>query len=602
MSKREALKDHFKERQIFLNRTISVLLMVSIAFIILFSRLIYFQVIQHNKFSYLAKNNQVRISPIPSIRGNIVDRNQKTLAENIPSHSLELNRSKSKDINETISMLSKVITIDESDIKSFKKQAKYKSRFENITIRQNLTEEEIAKFANVKYEFPEAEVAATLNRHYPYGQFASHVVGYIGQINDSDLKRYKPGTFRGTNHIGKTGLELFLEDRLRGEIGYEHIETDARGRSLRVLQKSPPVNGENIKLSIDIELQRHILEAMGDRVGAVVAIEPGSGEILALVSAPSYDPNVFISDSIDSDLNRTLNNPKKPLFNRAVSGQYPPGSIIKPILSLWALENKTITPNTMIFDPGYYKIAEESKVFRDWKRDGHGWVNVKKAIIESCTTFFYHLSQLMGVDEIHKCFSAFGLGKKHEIGLANIAEGIAPSKEWKAENIHQPWFPGETLNTGIGQGYTLISPLQSAYMASIIATRGNQIEMSLFRGNENTEKIRQLAIFPESKNWDIVIDAMERVVTDRKGTAHKISKAAKYPIAGKTGTAQVHTLTKRIAYDKIPKHLRDHSWFIAFAPVESPQIAISVILEHDKYSAKLATSIINFYLDKQAQA
>ncbi|MBT6206880.1 MAG: penicillin-binding protein 2, partial [Francisellaceae bacterium] len=297
-------------------------------------------------------------------------------------------------------------------------------------------------------------------------------------------------------------------------------------------------------------------------------------------------------------IEKIFKNPNKPLFNRAVTGQYPPGSTIKPILSLWALEKGYITPSTMIFDPGYYKIAEESKVFRDWKRDGHGWVNVNKAIRESCTTFFYHLSRILEIDEIHKCFDAFGLGKSLDIGLTNTSEGIAPSKEWKAENIKEPWYPGETLNTGIGQGYTLMSPLQAAYMTSIIANRGEQTALSLFPSYEQSGAIKQLAIFPNSKHWKLVVDSMQEVITHKKGTAYKINRLMKYPTAGKTGTSQVHTITKRIAYDKIPIKLRDHSWFIAFAPAENPKIAVAVILEHDRGSAKFAASVINNYLNK----
>lgn len=613
MSKKlSTLKDHFKESQLYLNRTLAALFIVLVLMGVLITRLIILQIYQHDLFKTLSFNNQMHIDPITPARGLIFDRNGIILAENVPAFSLELTPEHIEDLKQTVEELGKIIPISEAEQTHFFKQLKYKRRSEGIPIRVKLTEEEVAKLSLEKYRFSGVDVVAHLIRSYPMGEPLAHVLGYIGAISEKDLEIIDSAQYRGIYYIGKTGLERFYEKELRGYVGYQHIETNARGRTIRVLNRIPPQSGQNLHLSIDYELQKKAYEALGEFKGSIVAIDPNNGEILALVSKPSFDPNIF-TQGIDSKTYQALqNSPDRPLFNRAILGTYPPGSTIKPMLALWALDIGTITPQYGIFDPGWFQLSPGGRLYRDMifnkTKHGHGWVNLEKAIICSCDTYFYNLAHKLGIAKIHEGLKAFGLGKQTGIDLPNEVAGLLPSAEWKKRARKEDWYPGDTINIGIGQGMLLTTPLQMAQVAATLAMHGEQHKLHLVRGismehvtpsveypSEGEKKV----ILKNEGHWDTIVSYMQKVVHMPGGTAYRAHLGVPYQAAGKTGTAQVYSMKQNEKYDvnKVKSHLRDHSWFIAFAPVEAPQIAVAVLLENKqtKSGADVARIVMDSY-------
>ncbi len=587
------LKDHFKENQLYLNRTMVATIIIILLFMMLICRLVFLQIYQHDLYMTLARNNQVRIVPIAPTRGLICDKNGVVLAENIPTFSLEIAPNRSKNLDETISKLAKIISITEDEVKLFKKQLKYKGFHENIQIRTKLTDEEVARISVEKYNFPEIDIAASLSRRYPYGPIFAHAIGYIGQISEEDLSKIDISKYRGIYHIGKTGIEQSYEDILRGTAGFQQVETDARGRVIRVLDTIPPIAGKNLYLSIDSNLQTAAYNALEEHNGAIIALENKTGKILALVSKPSYDPNVFIRGIDKKTYLELQKSPSQPLFNRTIKGQYPPGSTVKPIIAIQALEHGVINQNEHIYDPGYYQLKADGRIFRELKaKHGHGFINIENAIAVSCTTFFYYLADKLGVERIYDIYHKFGLGQATNIDIYGEANGIAPSTRWKRQVMHTAWYPGETLNMGIGQGYTLVTPLQVVQMAATIANRGLLMQPSLVQSIqsliERPEDIqpttRSTITLLNERNWNIIIKGMEQTVSNPSGTAHRIYKPDGIRIAGKTGTAQVFSRKddNDNNYDrmKTQAHLRDHAWFMAFAPAEDPKIAIVVLMEH----------------------
>ena len=600
------LKDHFKENQLYLNRTVAAITVVFMLLCILIARLMFLQIYQHDLYATLARNNQVRMVSVPATRGLIFDRNGILLAENVPVYSLEVIPSHVKNLTALIKQLSKIITITDDDIKTFNKQLKYKGPFERIPLRTKLTEQEVAIFSIEKYQFPEVEVGAHLSRNYPKGKIMSHVMGYIGPISEHDLTTIDIAKYRGTYVIGKSGIEKSYEDILHGKVGYEQVETDARGRIIRVLDRIAPIPGQNIYLSIDSKLQTYAYMALGSRHGAVVAIDIETGGILAMLSKPGYDPNIFVQGIDHITYKKLQQATDQPLFNRAISGQYPPGSIVKPLVAIQALENNIISPSTRIYDPGYYKLHDEGRLFRDWRPEGHGYINLENAIAESCTTYFYFVSDKLGIDKIHEIYTKFGLGQVTGIDIAGEATGLAPSISWKRNVKQQNWFHGETLITGIGQGYTTVTPLQMAHIAATLASHGIRRRPNLVKSLQlaNQEpKQQQIVYYPRVKlaneqNWQTVINGMKKVVHSARGTARRINQGnMSFSIAGKTGTAQVFSLKQDEIYDveKIKEHLRDHAWFIAFAPIKNPKIAVAVLIEHGKGSSDLAKKLLEKY-------
>lgn len=600
------LKDHFKENQLFLNRIVAATIGATILLIVILGRQFYLQIYHHATYATLARNNQVRMISITPTRGLIFDRNGVLLAENTPDFSLEISPNRVKDLDALIARLATIVPISENDIKNFYKQKKFKGRFERIPIRTKLTEEEVAAFSIEKYQFPEVEIHANLSRHYPFGAAFAHVLGYTGLLSEQDLASIDIAKYRGTYSIGKSGIEKTYEDQLHGKAGFEQVETDARGRMIRQLDEIASVQGQNLYLTLDAKLQMLAYEALQNHQGAVVAIDVKTGGVLALVSKPSFDPNLF-SKGIPQDIYDKLKHAKEqPLFHRAIRGQYPPGSTVKPLVALQALDFNVITPSMKFFDPGYYQIHAEGRMYRDWLPEGHGNISLEHAIAESCTTYFYMVADKLGIDRMHDIFSRFGLGDFTNIDIIGESKGIAPSQAWKKKTKRQPWYHGETLITGIGQGYTLTTPLQMSSVASTIARRGERVQPYLVQSmhhpdqsvTETTPTVLPKVELKDPKHWDTVINAMEQVIKNPHGTAHWISRPqASYTYAGKTGTVQVYGIKQDETYDadRIKANLRDHAWFIAFAPVEDPEIAIAVIIEHSKGSPMVARRVLDAY-------
>jgi len=613
MSKHVEFKNH--QREIF---HFQLRLVVSIGFVllllaILLVRLIYLQAVRHNYYQTLAESNRIAIVPIVPNRGLILDRNGVVLARNYSGYTLEINRNKTTDLEATINELSTLVEVTPKDRKRFKKLLAESRDFQTLVIRSRLSDEEVARFAAQQYRFPAVEIKARLFRDYPFGDKTSHLIGYIGRINETDEALLEEGglaaNYRGSDYIGKTGLEQSYESDLHGTTGIEQVEVDAGGRAVRMLSHTAPVSGNTLVLSIDAKLQEIAEQSFGNYRGALVAIDPNNGEVLAFVSKPGYDPNPFI-DGIDTQSWDELNNsPDVPLNNRALRGQYPPGSTIKPFMALAGLNFNTRKPEQTISDPGVYYLPGSSRQYRDWKAGGHGSVNMFKAIQMSCDVYFYGLATELGIDNIFNYMSRFGFGKKTGIDMEGETSGLLPSQEWKMKRYQQIWYPGDTVSVGIGQGYSLVTPLQLAFATATLANDGVAFKPHLVkevqspRSNENRliakEPLYDLNI--GAKDLDLVRRAMV-AVTQPGGTAVYASLGTPYHIAGKTGTAQVIAMKQGEKYDEkaVDERHRDHAWFIAFAPAEEPRIALAVLAENGGHggstAAPIARKVMDYYL------
>jgi penicillin-binding protein 2 len=587
---------------------------VLLAFGLLLGRFIWLQVIQHDFYQTRAEDNRIALIPIVPNRGVITDRNGVVLAHNYSAFTLEITPSQAGKLDETIDALAEVIEIQPKDRKRFKRLLDEAKNFESIPIRTRLTDAEVAKFAAHRYRFPGVEVKARLFRQYPLGDIASHAIGYIGRITERDLKwieeSEKQANYKGTDHVGKTGLEQHYEFELHGETGYEEVEIDAGGRALRSLKRIPPVSGNNLQLTLDIKLQEITEKAFGDRKGSLVAIDPSTGGILALVSTPTYDPNLFV-DGITPENWKELNeHPSKPMINRAINGAYPPGSTFKPFMALAALEMGKRTPNQAISDPGYFNFGNHQ--FRDDKKGGHGSVDMYKSIVHSCDTYYYMLANDMGIDSISRFMGSLGLGQRTGVDLgkddSGESKGVLPSQEWKKQRFKKPeqqkWYAGETISIGIGQGYNAYTPIQLAQATAILANNGVMFRPHLVRHIADTKSgekrlvepqpIRDLQLKPG--NVDVIRRAM--VGVNKEGTGARAFAGAPYEAAGKTGTAQVFSL-KGAQYKEgaIKKELRDHALFIAYAPADNPKIALAVLVENGGFGAQSAAPIARMVID-----
>ncbi len=607
------LKDHFKEGRLYLNRTVTATVIVCLLLSLLAARLIFLQIYQHDLYKTLSLNNQVRIVPITPTRGLIFDRNGVLLADNIPAFSLEITPERVQDLPDTLNAIHAIIPITESERLHFLKRLKYKRRSEGIPIKFKLTEEEVAKFSLEKHRLPGVDIVARLVRHYPKGEFFAHALGYIGPISEKDLEEINPADYRGAYYIGKIGLEKSYEKVLYGTAGYQHIETDAKGRTIRILNRIPPMQGSNLYLSLDSAIQEKATEALGGYKGVVIALDPNTGEILSLVSNPSFDPNLFVQ-GIDTVTYRALQDSKdKPLFNRAIRGQYPPGSTVKPLVALKGLSLGTITPQFCLFDPGFYQLPGKERLYRDWTfnttRRGHGWVDVEKAIEESSDTYFFDLAHKLGVARLHDIYSAFKMGQLTGIDLPGEAPGLVPSAEWKQKTRKEPWYAGDTLNIGIGQGMLSATPIQVVQFTALLATRGVYAKPHLVKALQKPDAMLEtqevlketLNLIQNPAHWDLVHQSMQKVIHSPSGTAYRISQGIKYTMAGKTGTAQVFNIKQNEKYEahKIQDHLRDHSWFIAFAPAEDPKIAVAVLVENagQKKAKDVAREVLDVFFN-----
>jgi penicillin-binding protein 2 len=610
---RVTIKDHIRESRLFNERAAWAMIIAAILLIGgIGGRLVYLQVLNYSHFATLSDGNRINLVPEPPMRGFIHDRNGVVLAQNVPSFSLEIIPEKTGNLEETIARLREIITISDEDVRRFYRQLRGKRPFSSVPLRFNLSDAEMARFAVERHRFPGVETEARALRYYPQGRLAVHAVGYVGRINEEELRQLD-SNYSATDFIGKTGVERYYERLLHGDIGLRQIETNALGRVLRELSRTEPRPGQSIYLTIDAELQRVAEEAIGDRRGAVVAIDPANGDILVLASMPSYDPNLFVTGIDQRTFDELQNSIDKPLFNRALRGQYPPGSTVKPFIGLAGLESERISASTSSFCPGWFSLEGDSHRFRDWKEYGHGTMTVESAIVQSCDVFFYDLAVALGIDRMHDYLSRFGFGRLSGIDLRDERPGLMPSREWKRIQRKEPWYRGETVITGIGQGYMLATPLQLAHATAILGARGQMHPPRLVRAIEHPMPTglqelpsvpRQAVDIVDEHNWDAIIEAMRKVMHSPTGTAAAVGRGASVQIAGKTGTAQVFGIAQDARYveQDIAERLRDHALFVAIAPADAPRIAIAVIIENggsgSGAAAPVARRVIEHYLGR----
>ena len=589
---KELVKNHLAEKALFQRRLWVACVILGLLFFALIARLFFLQIIEHNRYITLSNENQFTLLPIAPPRGLIYDRHGVLLADNQPIFNLSLTPNKIKSLKTTIADLQKILPISDEDLSYFYKQLKQNGRYNPVVLKAKLSPEDIAHFYVNQYRFPGVHVDAELVRSYPMGNYFVSALGYVGRINVDELKKVEAKNYLGSNYIGKLGIEKFYENDLHGQVGYQQVETDANGQIVRVLQRMPPVAGRDLHLSIDASLQQAAVAALGGEKGAIVALEPKTGRVLALVSTPGYDPNLFVFGISHDDYAQLRDAPDHPLYNRSIRGQYPFASTIKPFSALAALYYNAVSPDWTISDPGYYTLPNGSHTYRDWKKGGHGRVNLSRAITISCDTYFYQVAVILGITRLGDMLKAFGYGAKTGIDVDEELPGLVPTPQWKLKTKGQPWYLGDTVVAGIGQGYMLTTPLQMAHAVSGIANRGQLYKPSIvdYEVSRNGMKMKIPSVvssfisLPPDK-WDLVINAMHEVVLS--GTAHYSFGVPPYSVAAKTGTGQVFsTFGKELDKGKVlPKNLQDNSSFIAFASVDNPQIALAVVIENGNHAA-----------------
>ncbi len=613
-----ALKDHTGESRIYFERAALGFGLMMLATLFLVARLFYLQIIQHDVYATLSDKNRIQVQSLPPVRGLIFDRHGELIADNIPTYNLTVTIERVEDLEATLDRLRELVDISDDHIKAFRKRLKRRQRpFESVPLLFKLSPVEIARVSVNRYALQGINIEAKLVRHYPLGSLMAHAVGSVRRINEEDARRLDPVAYSGTNHIGKTGIEKFYESELLGTVGYERVETDARGKVMKVLGSTLPVPGRDLRLFADASLQRAASDALGERRGAIVAIDPNTGGILALVSKPSYDPNLFVTGISHEQYARLRDSADVPLFNRAIQGQYEPGSTIKPLIGLAGLVTGIVSPEFTIVDPGWYQLPNDERLYRDWNwtrdgRGGHGIVNLQKAIYRSCNVYFYTLATRLGIDRIDSHLALFGFGRNTALDLPEARSGLLPSRAWKRSARGLPWYPGDTVNIGIGQGDMLVTPLQLATAVSVIATRGRWVApRMLMTGSDllrDAKSPDDVDLVPDHI-WDLIIDSMEMVVSrgnqgfGENGTAWAyIGRGLQYRMAGKSGTAQVVGIKQGEEYDEdeLEERQRKHAWFVAFAPVEKPRIAIAVLVENggggSSVAAPVARQVIDHYL------
>ncbi len=598
LRKRTKIRDYQEESRLFASRAIVAFLGIVVMMGLLITNLYHIQVNQYQDYKTRSNDNRIKIVPIAPNRGLIYDRNGVLLAENRPVFSLEITPEKIKDMDDTIARLQQILDISPEQVERFKKEMRQTRRFKSVPILTQLTEEQVAKFSVNQHKFPGVTVNANLKRFYPYGEVLTHVIGYVSRINDRDMQRLvreeKDANYQATRDIGKLGIERYYEDLLHGTAGYQEVEVNSRGRIIRVLKYVPPVPGKDIVLNLDIDLQMYVHDLLAGRRGSAVVLDPADNGVLAMVSSPSYDPNAFVHGISGKAYNALLNDKNRPLVNRATLGIYPPASTIKPMMAVAALTEGVITPYTTRNDPGYWKIPNsKTKPFRDWLRWGHGKVDVVKSIEESVDTFYYQVAYDMGIDRISRWMMMFGFGDYTGIDIHEESKANMPTREWKMARHRTPWYQGDTIPVGIGQGYWTATPMQIAKATSVIVHHGKVIAPHLLRatienGQEfSTNSMAEILTYPpvegvKERYWDIAIKGMRLVNNGRKGTARRAFAGTPYVSAGKSGTAQVFGLGENEEYnaDEIAEHLRDHALFTGFAPVDDPKVIVTVVLEN----------------------
>ena len=611
MARRITLKNLRLETLIFRERAILAAILVAGTFLLLIVRLYDLQIANFSHYQTLSDDNRVRVLPIAPTRGLILDRNGEILADNTPNYQLVVTPLQVENLTELLEHLATYIEIQEHELERFHKTVKRQQSFQQTPLKLKLTDEEVARFAVNQHRFPGVEITAHSTRYYPQKNTFAHALGYVGRINEKELAKLDKQNYQGTSHIGKLGLEKRYEKELHGVVGHKHVEINAQGRSLRVLRTQPSLPGMDIQLSLLARLQEVAQDALGDENGAIVALDPNNGDVLAFVSRPNYDPNAFVNGIGRMAYAKLRDDKQRPLFNRALIGQYPPGSTVKPIIALAGLEYQLTWPEKTIYAGPFFQLPGKERKYRDWKKEGHGIVNMYSAISQSCDVYFYELGDELGIDRMHEFLIQFGLGERTQLDTVGEVSGLMPSREWKRAARGQPWYPGETIITSIGQGYMLTTPLQLAVMTGYIANHGKMYQPRFVRAMRDADTLKFVEQVPVSMKpvkvkqenyWLAIERAMIEVVHAPNGTARRIGEGITYKMAGKTGTAQVFGIAQDEEYDEelTPKHLRDHALFVAYAPVEDPQIAIAVVVENggsgSSAAAPVARKIIDAYL------
>lgn len=607
-----AIKDQHRESRIYSARTVVAILIVLGLLLVVLMRYFSLQVTDYEIYKVESERNRVQLQPLPPKRGLIFDRNGVLLADNRPSYLLSIVSERVDDLDATLAELQTLLPVSASDLEKFQKKRRWSRAYEAVPLRFHLTVEERARLAVNRYRMPGVNVEARLLRHYPHGELFSHALGYVGRINEQESYDLDEVDYRGTFHVGKVGVEKYYEDILHGEVGYQNVETNAHGRVLRVLERHDPVPGADLVLHLDMAVQQAAFDALGDRRGAVVAIDTSTGGVLALVSTPGFDTNLFVNGISSANYNALRDSIDVPLFNRAVQGQYPPGSTIKPMMAMAGLQSGLVTPETAVPDPGWYRLPGDSRRYRDWilriRGTGHApEVDMHMAIRESCDVYFYDLARRLTIDRMYDYLHPFGFGERTGLDTTSERRGVLPSTRWKREARAQVWYPGETISAGIGQGYMLSTPVQLAMATSVVATRGIR-HPPRFLQSINGERITEPDLEPiitEDAYWDAVYSGMRAVVHESKGTAKNLAEGIQYEMAGKTGTAQVIGIAQNAVYkeEEVAERHRHHGLFIAFAPLEAPTIAVAIIVENgggSSAASPIARHVIDAWLLRDA--
>lgn len=610
--KRIAIKDHTAEANLFARRSFIALVSVAALMLMLVSNLYYLQVERFEDYQTRSNGNRIKILPVAPNRGLIYDRNGILLAENRPVFSLEVIPEEIADLDGTLQRLSELLDIKQDQIDDFKSNMQRQRRFKPLALINRLDPKDVALFSANQHRFAGVSVEARLARHYPYGSALTHVLGYVAKINKKDLQKLSEAgqepNYAATHDIGKLGVEKFHEEKLHGQVGYQEVEINSKGRIIRILDFEPPTPGQDLVLNIDLQLQLASQRLLEGTRGSVVAMDPKNGGILALYSNPSYDPNLFVHGISSKGYKALLASKDRPLINRATQGQYPPASTIKPHLALLGLEAAVVTPETRMFDNGRYQLKNVSHVWRDWVPWGHGWVNVSKAVEVSCDYYFYDLAYRLGIDRISEFMNEFGFGDYTGIDLYEEADGNMPSRGWKRARYNQPWYIGDTISVGIGQGYWTSTPLQLAQSVSTLINRGNRYVPQVIRGKhvdgqtvlEPLKELRPLVLNNGEQSWDVVLKSMHAVIHAEHGTARNAFKDTDYNPAGKSGTAQVVSIAQGETYDaeKLAERHRDNAMFVGYAPFDDPQINITVAMENAGGGSSQAAPIVRGIMDE----
>ena len=603
-----ALKDPHRESRIYSARTVAAIALVVGLLVVILARYYSLQITEYETYSTQSDRNRVQLQPLPPKRGLIYDRNGVLLADNRPSYILSIVRERVPDLEATLAELQTLVPVSTGDLEKFHKKLGRRRPYEAVPLRFRLTEEERARLAVNRYRLPGVVVDAQLLRHYPHGELFSHALGYVGRINEREALILDETEYRGSFHVGKVGVEKYYEDILHGKVGYQNVESNAHGRVLRVLERHAPMPGADLTLHLDIRVQQAAVDALGDRRGAVVAIDPRTGGVLALVSTPGFDTNLFVNGISSANYSALRDSLDVPLFNRAIQGQYPPGSTVKPIMGMAGLESGLVTPETTVPDPGWYRLPGDSRRYRDWilriRGTGHApRVDLKMAIAESCDVYFYDLARRLTIDRMYDYLHPYGFGDRTGVDTTSERPGVLPSTRWKRQALAQAWYPGETLSAGIGQGYMLTTPMQLAMATSVLASKGERRTPRLLKAIDGEPVVAPPLepIVANEANWASVYDGMREVVHGKRGTAKKLSKGIAYEMAGKTGTAQVIGIAQNAVYneDEVAERHRHHGLFIAFAPMEAPTIAVAIIVENgggSSAASPIAREVIDTWL------